>query len=332
MAAILVTGAAGFIGSHVVERLLARGETVVGLDNFDPFYPRPVKERNLARALQHPRFTLVEADLRDAPAVAAAMAAHRPDRVIHLAARAGVRPSIQDPVAYVETNVNGTLHLLQACRGAAVRHFVFASSSSVYGDRADVPFAESARTDEPASPYAATKKAGEALCFTYHRLLDLPVTCLRFFTVFGPRQRPDLAISKFVRLIEAGQPVPMFGDGTTSRDYTYIDDIVDGVLAALDRPAAYEIYNLGRSNPVSLRRMIAVIEEVTGRQAVIDRQPLQPGDVRTTFADITRARERLGYEPKVEFEEGVRRFVEWFRAEGSRAADPMPRLAERARR
>jgi len=314
LASVLVTGAAGFIGSHVAERLLARGETVVGLDNFDGFYPRPLKERNLEGPRASDRFQLVEGDLRDGEAMRALFERRRPDRVIHLAAKAGVRPSILDPVAYVETNVNGTLNLLRACQAHPVRHFVIASSSSVYGDAAKVPFSEDDRTDEPASPYAATKKACEGLCFTYHRLLQIPFTCLRFFTVFGPRQRPDLAINKFVRLVETGQPLPFYGDGTTSRDYTYVGDTVTGILAALDNPDGYQIYNLGRSDPVSLREMVATVERVTGKQATLDRQPDQPGDVRTTYADISKAQARLGYEPQVGFEEGMRRFVEWWRA------------------
>jgi UDP-glucuronate 4-epimerase len=313
MAVILVTGAAGFIGSHVAERLLARGDTVIGLDNFDPFYARSLKERNLCSVATQSRFELVEGDIRNPDSVLAVFAQHRPRAVVHLAARAGVRPSIQDPVGYVETNVNGTLNVLRACQQFPVGHLVFASSSSVYGDTATVPFVETAPTDEPASPYAATKKAGECLCFTYHRLLSLPVTCLRFFTVFGPRQRPDLAINKFVRLIEAGEQVPFFGDGTTSRDYTYVDDTVDGIVAALDDPSGYQIYNLGRSNPVSLNQMVATIEGALGKKAALNRQPDQPGDVRITFADSSRARERLGYEPKVSFEEGIRRFVAWWR-------------------
>jgi UDP-glucuronate 4-epimerase len=247
------------------------------------------------------------------PALQSLFAEHRPDAVLHLAAKAGVRPSLQNPAAYIETNLNGTLNLVRACERYPVRHFVFASSSSVYGDSVQVPFSETARTDEPASPYAATKKAGEVLLFTYHRLLKLPVTCLRFFTVFGPRQRPDLAINKFVRLIDAGEPVPFFGDGTTSRDYTFVQDTVEGILAALDHPAGYEIYNLGRSNPVSLNDMVAAIEAAVGKRANLDRQPEQPGDVRTTCADVSKAQSRLGYEPKVPFEEGIRRFVAWWR-------------------
>lgn len=313
MSVVLLTGSAGFIGSHVAERLLSRGDTVVGLDSFDAFYARPVKERNLNGLRGQDRFQLIEGDIRDAGTVKRLFAEYRPDRVIHLAAKAGVRPSLEDPQGYVETNVRGTVHLLLACEAHPVEHFVFASSSSVYGDASKVPFLETDRTDEPASPYAATKKAGEALCFTYHRLLKMPVTCLRFFTVFGPRQRPDLAINKFVRLIETGQPVPFFGDGTTSRDYTFVADTVDGILGALDNPDGYQIYNLGRSNPVSLREMLQTIERAVGKTAIIDQQPDQPGDVRTTYADSSKARERLGYEPQVSFEEGIRRFVAWWR-------------------
>lgn len=313
MSVVLVTGAAGFIGSHVTERLLSRGDTVVGLDNFEPFYPRDVKERNLEVARRHPSFRLIEGDIRNADTFARVFEETRPDAVIHLAAKAGVRPSLEDPRGYVEANVTATVNLLLACSRFPIRHLVFASSSSVYGDAATPPFREDDITDQPASPYAATKKAGELLCFTYHRLLQLPITCLRFFTVFGPRQRPDLAINKFVRLIEAGQPIPFFGDGTTSRDYTYVSDTVDGILAALDHPDGYQIYNLGRSNPVSLTEMVRTIERVMGKTAIIDRQPDQPGDVRTTCADSSRARERLGYDPKVSFEEGIRRFVAWWR-------------------
>lgn len=313
MAVILVTGTAGFIGSHVTERLLGRGDTVVGLDNFDDFYARSIKERNLQAILPHPAYRHVEGDLRDAGAMLRLFAEHRPSRVIHLAAKAGVRPSIQHPSRYVETNINGTLNLLEACREHPVEHFVFASSSSVYGDRAEVPFRETDGTDEPASPYAATKKAGEALLYTYHHLLRMPVTCLRFFTVFGPRQRPDLAINKFVRLIDGGERVPFFGDGSTRRDYTYVDDTVSGIVAALDRPEGYEIYNLGRSNPVTLREMVETLERVLEKPARIDPQPDQPGDVRATYADVSKAAERLGYEPQVSFEEGIRRFVAWWR-------------------
>lgn len=314
MSHILVTGAAGFIGSHVVERLLERGDQVVGFDNFDPFYPREVKQANLASALGHPSFTLVEGDLRDPTAVGALFERYHPRRVIHLGAKAGVRPSISDPEAYLQVNVAGTLNVLRAAERYPIDHFVFASSSSVYGDTDRVPFRELDSTDSPASPYAATKKAGEAICFTYHRLLGIPITCLRFFTVYGPRQRPDLAIHKFVRMIEAGEPVPFFGDGTSSRDYTYVSDTVSGVLASLDRPGGYNVYNLGRSDPVSLRDMVTSIEGALGSRAVLKEHPVQAGDVHTTFADITRAKDRLGYDPKVSFNDGIRRFVAWYQS------------------
>ena len=318
MSRVLVTGAAGFIGSHVVEKLLARGDDVIGVDNFDPFYPREIKTRNLEPLLSNERFRFHELDLRQSPGVCALIELERPSAIVHLAAKAGVRPSIENPAAYIETNINGLQGLLSAVGRSPVTHFVFASSSSVYGDRSDPPFRETDRTDEPASPYAATKKAGEALCYTFHSLAGTPVTCLRFFTVYGPRQRPDLAIHKFVRMIDAGKPIPFFGDGSTSRDYTFIDDTVDGILRALDRPAGYEIYNLGRSDPVTLRDMVSEIESALGKRATIDRKPEQPGDVGITCANVDKAAEKLGYAPKVEFEEGIRRFVAWWRESGVR--------------
>ncbi|MGH9492496.1 MAG: GDP-mannose 4,6-dehydratase [Terriglobales bacterium] len=316
MALILITGAAGFVGSHLVERLLERGDKVIGLDNFDPFYPREAKERNLRGPKAHSGFTFVEADLRDASGMAELLERHRPQRIAHLAAKAGVRPSLENPAGYVESNVHGTLNLLLACQRFPVEHFVFTSSSSVYGNDVKAACTEEASTDSPASPYGATKKAGEVLCFTYHQLLKIPVTCLRLFTVFGPRQRPDLAIHKFVRLLEAGKPVPFFGDGSSRRDYTFVADTVDGISRALDRPDGYQIYNLGRGNPVTLADMLKAVECALGKKAVLDRQPEQPGDVRTTWADITKAKTRLGYEPSVQFEEGVGRFLEWWRETG----------------
>lgn len=316
MALILITGAAGFIGSHLAERLLTRGDKVIGLDNFDPFYPREAKERNLLGPKAHAAFTFVEADLRDAGAMAGLLERHRPQRVVHLAAKAGVRPSLENPAAYVESNVHGTLNLLLACQRFPVEHFVFASSSSVYGNDVQAACSEDAPTDSPASPYGATKKAGEVLCFTYHQLLKIPMTCLRLFTVYGPRQRPDLAIHKFVSLIEAGKPLPFFGDGSSRRDYTFVEDTVSGITAALDRPDGYQIYNLGRGNPVTLNEMVEAVERALGKKAVLDRQPEQPGDVRTTWADIRKAQTRLGYQPKVQMDEGVERFVKWWREAG----------------
>lgn len=314
MDGVLVTGGAGFIGSHVCEALLARGTPVIAVDNFDEFYEPAVKRRNVAACLARPGFVLVEGDIRDAELIEGLFVAHRPAAVIHLAARAGVRPSIEKPLLYQDVNVRGTAVLLEAARKHHVKRFLFAGSSSVYGNNEKVPFSETDNVDHPISPYAATKKAGELLCHTYSHLYRLPITCLRFFTVYGPRQRPDLAIHKFARLIEAGRPIPVFGDGSTSRDYTYIDDIVDGVLRALDRCAAYRIYNLGESRPISLSDLIAALETALGKKAIIDRQPMQPGDVLRTYADVSRACAELGYEPRTPIEVGLERFVAWLRS------------------
>jgi len=315
MDSAVVTGAAGFIGSHVCEALLARGWQVVGLDSFDPFYDPAVKRDNVSGLLSDERFRLVEGDIRDADAVDGSLAGGA-DVIVHLAARAGVRPSIEQPLVYQDVNVAGTTLLLEAARRHGVGRFVFASSSSVYGNNRKVPFSESDNVDFPISPYAATKKAGELLCHTYHHLYGLSVTCLRFFTVYGARQRPDLAIHKFTRLIESGKPIPVFGDGSMMRDHTYIDDIVAGVLAAVDRCSGYHIYNLGESRPVSLSDLIAAIETALGSKAVIERLPLQPGDVERTYADTSLAEAELGYRPATELAVGLERFVEWFRAAG----------------
>jgi UDP-glucuronate 4-epimerase len=284
MGVILVTGGAGFIGSHLVERLLERGDRVVALDNFDKFYDPGIKRRNIAEARsRHPeRFTLVEGDLRDVSALDALFTSHPIDAVVHLAARAGVRPSIEDPLLYDEVNVRGTGLLLEACRRHGTRRVVFGSSSSVYGNSLDVPFSEDARVDRPVSPYAATKAANELQCFTYHHLFGLNVFCLRFFTVYGPRQRPEMAIHKFARLMLQGKPLPRFGDGRTERDYTYIEDILDGVVKALDRVQGYGIYNLGESKRVSLSYLIELLESNLGVQAKVEALPEQPGDVKMT--------------------------------------------------
>jgi UDP-glucuronate 4-epimerase len=312
---ILVTGGAGFIGSTLTDRLLADGVEVTVVDCFDTFYPRARKEANLREAARHPRFRLEELDIRDRDGVKALMASVRPDGIVHLAARAGVRPSIDDPALYTAVNVQGTVHLLEAaCLLAPRPRFVYASSSSVYGDRPDAPFRETDPVDLPVSPYAATKKACELLAYTFHHLHGLPVTGLRFFTAYGPRNRPDLAIAKFAGLIEQGEPVPMFGDGTTRRDYTYVDDIVDGVVRALDRCRSHHLYNLGNSDPVELHRLIALIGEALGKTPVVRQLPEQPGDVRQTYADISMARSELGYEPKTPFREGLKRFVAWCRS------------------
>lgn len=311
---ILVTGGAGFIGSHLVGRLLSEGGwRVAVVDDFNDFYSPPVKRANVAAYLDNPHFSLHEIDIRDADAVRAVFLENQFDAVVHLAARAGVRPSLREPKLYSDTNVGGTVNLLEAAREFNVRRFVFGSSSSVYGASCKVPFSEDDKTARPISPYAATKAAGEMLCHTYAHLYDLRAVCLRFFTVYGARQRPDLAIHKFTRLISEGKPIQMFGDGTTRRDYTYIDDVIEGVRAAIDYDRSdYEIFNLGESQTVELREMIKLLEENLGRRAVIEHRPMQPGDVPQTFADITKARRLLNYEPKMKIEGGIRKFVEWF--------------------
>lgn len=309
---VIVTGAAGFIGSHTSEALIARGYRVVGVDNFCDFYARSWKEQNV-RAVGR-GLDLEEMDITDGPGIARLMERVRPEGVIHLAAMAGVRPSIERPVYYSKVNLEGTTNLLQAAVDHGVKRFVFASSSSVYGNNAKVPFAETDEVTEPISPYAATKRAGELLCHTFWHLYKMPIACLRFFTVYGPRQRPDLAIHKFARLIHFGKTLPVFGDGSTSRDYTYIEDIVGGILASYDRNQAYRIYNLGGSDPVRLSDLIAGLELAIGKRAIIDRRPAQPGDVERTFADVSRSRAELGYEPNVRLADGLGRFARWLDA------------------
>jgi len=312
-----VTGAAGFIGSHVAEALLARGDEVVGLDNFEAFYSPDIKRRNVRAALECSGYLAVEGDLRSAAIVERAFGEGPFDAVIHLAGRAGVRPSLMDPAGYSETNVSGTALMLEAARRQGVGHFLFASSSSVYGARSTAPFRESDPVDEPASPYAATKRAGELLAATFHQLYGLPVTCLRFFTVYGPRQRPDMAIHRFTRLIDAGQEVEVYGDGRSQRDYTFIDDVVDGVLRALDRPQGYRVYNLGTNRTVPLTGLVELISACLGRAPRIVRLPDQPGDVPLTYADISLARSELGYEPLTPLEGGIATFVDWYRKESA---------------
>jgi UDP-glucuronate 4-epimerase len=311
---ILVTGGAGFIGSHLVERLLAEGRwRVTCVDDFNDFYAPSLKRANVAPHLARADFQLVEADIRDRAALARVFAATQFAVIVHLAARAGVRPSLTEPLLYTETNITGTLNLLELAREHNVKQFVFGSSSSVYGINANVPFSEDDPIRQPVSPYAATKAAGELLCHTYAHLHEIRCLCLRFFTVYGARQRPDLAIHKFAKLISANKPLPVFGDGTTRRDYTYIDDIIAGVRAAIAYDATmFEAINLGESRTVELRELIALLEAALGRKAIIDRQPLQPGDVPQTFADITKARRLLGYDPQTPIEEGIKRFVSWF--------------------
>lgn len=311
----IVTGGAGFIGSNLVDRLLAEGADVIVVDNFDPFYPRAAKESNLVLALKNPRCRLIDLDIRDAPGVRSLVEQCRPDAIVHLAARAGVRPSIENPALYTDVNVLGTVHWLEAAARLDPRpRFVYASSSSVYGDRPDAPFRETDPVDLPVSPYAATKKACELLAFTFHHLHGLPVTGLRFFTAYGPRNRPDLAIAKFTRLIDRGEPVPMFGDGTTRRDYTFVADIVDGIVRAIKRCTGHHLYNLGNAEPIALLALIDAIGAALGKSALIQRLPEQPGDVRQTFADIHRASCDLGYSPTTPFHEGLAQYIAWYRA------------------
>jgi UDP-glucuronate 4-epimerase len=316
MTNILITGGAGFIGSHLVDHLLASGvNRVTVVDDFNDFYEPQIKRENIHRHLTDPRYTLAELDIRDRSALEPIFASSRFDAIVHLAARAGVRPSLAEPLLYSETNINGTLNLLELARQTQIKQFVFGSSSSVYGINAKVPFGEEDPIRQPISPYAATKGAGELLCHTYSHLYGLRCVCLRFFTVYGPRQRPDLAIHKFARLISQGKPIPVFGDGTTRRDYTYIDDIIAGVLAAINyNQSEFEVINLGESRTVELRELISLLEKELDTHAVIDRQPIQPGDVPQTFADISKARKLLGYDPKTQIEDGIHRFVEWFRS------------------
>lgn len=312
---ILITGGAGFIGSHLVDRLLAEDTWYVTvLDDFNNFYDPKLKRQNVSLHLQSKKYSLVEADIRDRTAIKRLFQTAEFDAVVHLAARAGVRPSLSEPLLYTETNVNGTLNLLEAARARGIQQFVFGSSSSVYGTNAKVPFHENDPIFRPISPYAATKAAGELLCHTYSHLYGIRCVCLRFFTVYGARQRPDLAIHKFARLMTAGKAIPVFGDGLTRRDYTYIDDILDGVRAAIDYDKTlYEVINLGESRTVELRELISLLEKELDIKALIDRQPLQPGDVPQTYADITKARRLLGYNPQTQIETGLHNFIMWFR-------------------
>lgn len=304
----LVTGGAGFIGSHLVDSLIRDGHEVTVLDNFDPFYPRAIKDAHVARHAGNPRYHLAEIDLRDAAALESLAGPF--DAIVHLAAKAGVRPSIEDPIGYQETNVRGTQNLLEMARRRNVRQFVFASSSSVYGVNPRVPWREEDHVLQPISPYASTKVSGELLGHVYSHLYGIRFVALRFFTVYGPRQRPDLAIHKFAKLMAEGKPVPMFGDGSTRRDYTFVDDIVAGVRAAIDYAGSpYEVINLGNNQTVSLREMIEGLEGALGMKAEIERLPMQAGDVPQTWADVSKAGALLGYAPTTPYQEGVRKFV-----------------------
>jgi len=311
---ILVTGAAGFIGSHLAEQLLERGDAVTAVDNFNSYYDPALKRENVKKTLEERHYELYETDICDYNALRIIFQNTQPDVVVHLAARAGVRPSIEDPNLYHQVNVIGSQHILDLCKEFDPSHLVFASSSSVYGGILEVPFSESMDVSRPISPYAATKRMNELQAHVYSRLYGMNISMLRLFSVYGPRQRPDMAIQKFAQLIIDGQPIPMFGDGSTARDYTYISDIIDGILRAIDTPLEYEIINLGGQQTTTLRELIDVIAKHVGKPAIIDRKPLQPGDVTITYADISRANELLGYVPKVGIDEGIRRFVESFSA------------------
>jgi UDP-glucuronate 4-epimerase len=310
----LVTGGAGFIGSSLCERLLGAGHAVWAFDDLNNFYDLALKQRNIReiQALARP-FTFVHGDITDRAALDEVFRETKFDQVIHLAARAGVRPSLLEPALYQRVNVEGTVNVLEATRLNGVKKIIIASSSSVYGVNSKVPFSESDPIFQAISPYAASKLACEALGHVYHHVYGLDVTMLRFFTVYGPRQRPDLAIYKFARLISDGKPIPVFGDGSTARDYTFISDILDGIMACTEKNFGYEIFNLGESQTVKLSYLIEVLEKSLGKKAVIDRQSMQPGDVPLTFADISKARKMLGYAPRVKIEQGIPLFVEWFK-------------------
>ncbi len=310
---VLITGAAGFIGSSLADDLLAKGFSIMGIDNFDSFYTRDIKETNISNALKHNLYSFQEGDIRDMEFLNSCFSGFRPDIVIHLAAKAGVRPSIKDPASYYDVNVNGTLNMLEAMRKNKIGRMLFASSSSVYGNNKKIPFAESDNVDFPVSPYAASKKACELLCHTYHHLFDMDIFCLRFFTVYGPRQRPDLAINKFTRALLNDEPITLFGDGSTSRDYTHISDILQGIGQAMENLKGFGIFNLGESNAISLKELVALLENSTGKKADIKYLPMQDGDVLRTFADISRAKSVLGYNPVVNIADGISNYVEWVR-------------------
>jgi UDP-glucuronate 4-epimerase len=315
---ILVTGGAGFIGSHLTRRLLARGDRVTVLDDFNDFYDPARKRENVASFLARPGYRLVEGDIRDEAKVDRLYAEGRFDAVVHLAARAGVRPSLNEPILYEDVNCIGTLRLLEAARRHGPKTFIFGSSSSVYGINEKVPFSEADEVNQPISPYATTKRTGELLCYNYHHLYGFRVACLRFFTVFGPGQRPEMAIHKFTDLLWRDRAVPVFGDGGSRRDYTYVDDIVDGLTAALDLAPGFEILNLGGAETTSLRDLVLWIAEELAVKPRIDYLPAQPGDVPITYADVSKAARILGYSPKVPIREGLRRFVSWYRERAER--------------
>ncbi len=309
---ILVTGGAGFIGSNVIDKLLSQDHNVLCLDNFDSFYDILIKKRNVENNLNNNQYRLIEGDIRDSILLNKIFSENKIDVVIHLAARAGVRPSILEPELYYNVNVMGTLNLLEAMKTANVTRLLFASSSSVYGNNKKVPFSETDNVDNPISPYAATKKACELLCHTYHSLYDYDIFCLRYFSVYGPRQRPEMAIHNFAQNIIDDKPINVFGDGTSKRDYTYIDDIVDGTIAAMNNLDGFEIINLGESRTYSLKTVISLLEKYLNKKAIINRISNQPGDVHLTSADITKAKQLLGYHPETNLEDGINKFIQWF--------------------
>jgi len=312
---ILVTGGAGFIGSHLCERLLNDGVRVICLDNFDNFYDPNIKIKNVeGMAKKFPnQFELVTGDIRNPDHLKGIFQKNQVDSVVHLAARAGVRPSIDEPLLYQDVNIRGTIVLLEACKATEIKNFVFASSSSVYGENQRVPFTEEDLDIQPISPYGATKRAGELLCYSYHHLYGMNIACLRIFTAYGPRQRPEMAIHKFTRLIDRSEKIPIYGDGSSRRDYTYIDDLIEGILGVIRHHRGFEVYNLGESQTTSLIELIKLIEGAFGKKANIEMLTTQPGDVSITYADITKATKVLGYQPKVKMEEGIKRFVEWYK-------------------
>jgi UDP-glucuronate 4-epimerase len=310
---ILITGAAGFIGSNLADRLLKSGISIMGIDNFDSFYDRANKEKNISGALADKFYEFREGDIRDADFIKKCFLDFKPDIIVHLAAKAGVRPSLTNPELYFDVNIMGTMNILEMMRKCSIKKMIFASSSSVYGNNSKIPFSENDNVDYPVSPYAASKKAGELLCHTYHHLYNLDIFCLRFFTVYGPRQRPDLAIHKFLKALFAEEVIYLYGDGTTSRDYTHIYDIIRGICGAIDKVNGFNIFNLGNANPVSLIDLVKLMEKLTGRKSRLEYLPMQEGDVLRTFADISKSRIELDYYPEIDIETGLKNFLEWFR-------------------
>lgn len=309
---ILVTGGAGFIGSHLTEKLLESDYNVTCVDNFNTYYDPSIKRENVKPFLDYKKYTLYEEDIQNYDALKTLFFKEQFQAVIHLAARAGVRPSLEEPDLYNRVNVIGTTNLLDLAKDTKVPQFIFGSSSSVYGINSKVPFSEDDKIDRPISPYAATKIAGEMICHVYHNLYDIRITALRFFTVYGPRQRPEMAIHKFAQMIYNGEPIPFFGDGSSRRDYTYVDDIAAGIIAALDKNYEYEIFNLGNSHTISLKNLVELIEDNIGRKAVLDKLPMQLGDVPITYSNISKAKKMLGFAPETDIRDGIKKFTDWF--------------------